>query len=99
MWIGFAEFDYLLGDVHSLKQKRSVIRPIIAEMKSRFSVAISEVDHREVHRRTGIGVAVVSPDRAHAVEILDAAERYAAARPEVQLLSARIRVLQSGDIE
>ncbi|MBE7195770.1 MAG: DUF503 family protein, partial [Gordonia polyisoprenivorans] len=26
MWIGFAEFDYLLGDVHSLKQKRSVIR-------------------------------------------------------------------------
>ena len=29
MWIGIAEFDFLLGDVHSLKQKRSVIRPVI----------------------------------------------------------------------
>ncbi|MDT5086774.1 MAG: uncharacterized protein QOJ61_3817, partial [Mycobacterium sp.] len=28
MWIGWLEFDLLLGDVHSLKQKRSVVRPI-----------------------------------------------------------------------
>ncbi|MGC4932121.1 DUF503 domain-containing protein [Gordonia sp. DT30] len=99
MWIGFAEFDYLLGDVHSLKQKRSVIRPIIAEMKTRFAVAVAEVDHREVHRRTAIGVSVVSADRAHAVEVLEAVERYAASRPEVDLLSVRTRVLRSDDVQ
>lgn len=27
MWIGWLEFDVLLGDVRSLKQKRSVTRP------------------------------------------------------------------------
>ncbi|HSN38124.1 MAG TPA: DUF503 family protein, partial [Arthrobacter sp.] len=26
MWIGWIEFDVLLGDVHSLKEKRSVVR-------------------------------------------------------------------------
>ena len=29
MWIGWLEFDLLLGDVHSLKQKRSVVRPVL----------------------------------------------------------------------
>lgn len=27
MWIGWLEFDLLLGDVRSLKQKRSIVRP------------------------------------------------------------------------
>src|SRR5436189_1737145 len=31
MWIGWIEFDFLLGDVHSLKQKRSLVRPMRSE--------------------------------------------------------------------
>ena len=38
MWIGWLEFDILLGDVRSLKQTRSVIRPVIAELNRRVSV-------------------------------------------------------------
>ena len=30
MWTGTIEFDILLGDVHSLKEKRSLVRPIVA---------------------------------------------------------------------
>ena len=33
MWIGWLEFDLLLGDVHSLKQKRSAVRPVVAELQ------------------------------------------------------------------
>ena len=33
MWIGWIEFDLLLGDVHSLKEKRAVLRPILAELR------------------------------------------------------------------
>ncbi|WP_242418050.1 DUF503 family protein, partial [Frankia sp. CpI1-P] len=29
MWIGTLSLDLLLGDVHSLKEKRSVVRPIV----------------------------------------------------------------------
>ena len=42
MWIGWLEFDLLLGDVHSLKQKRSVIRPLVAELTRRFAVSAAE---------------------------------------------------------
>jgi uncharacterized protein YlxP (DUF503 family) len=87
MWIGWLEFDVLLGDVHSLKQKRSMVRPVIAELQRRFSVSAAETSAHELHRRAGIGVALVAADRAHVVEVLDAAERLVAARPELELLS------------
>jgi uncharacterized protein YlxP (DUF503 family) len=89
MWVGALQFDLLLGDVHSLKAKRSLVRPLIAEVHKRFHLSVAEVDHLELHRRAGIGVAAVSPDRAHLVEVLDAVERLVAYRPELELLSVR----------
>ncbi len=97
MWIGWLEFDILLGDVRSLKQKRSAVRPIVAELKRRFSVTAAETGSQELHRRAGIGVAVVAVDRAHVVDVLDAAERLVAARPEIELLSARRGLVRSDD--
>lgn len=96
MWTGTLELDLLLGDVHSLKGKRSVVRPIVAELRRRLEVAVAEVDHLDLHRRAVVGVAAVSADRAHVVELLGAAEELVAGRPEVELLSAR-RTLRSSD--
>lgn len=97
MWIGWLEFDILLGDVHSLKQKRSMVRPIVAELRRRFAVSAAETGSLDLHRRAGIGVAVVAADRAHAVEVLDAAERLIASRPEIELLSARTDLRRADD--
>ncbi|ALG84994.1 DUF503 domain-containing protein [Gordonia phthalatica] len=98
MWIGSLEFDILLGDVHSLKGKRSVVRPIIAEIRRRFDVSVAEVDHRDLHRRSVIGVGVVSGDAGHVTDVLDAVERFVAARPETELLSARRRMATTDDL-
>ena len=97
MWIGWIEFDILLGDVRSLKQKRSVVRPLVAELQRRFSVSAAESGWLDLHRRAGIGIAVVAADRAHAIDILDSAERLVAARPEIVLLSARRDLRRSDD--
>lgn len=97
MWIGWIEFDLLLGDVHSLKEKRSVVRPLIAEVKRRFDVSVAEAGFQEQYRRAAIGAGLVAADRAHIVEVLDAVERFVAARPEVELLSAGRRELNSED--
>ena len=97
MWIGWLEFDILLGDVRSLKQKRSVVRPIVAELRRRFAVSAAETGWLDLHRRAGIGVAVVAADRAPVVDVLDSAERLVAARPEIELLSARRDLRRSPD--
>jgi hypothetical protein len=89
MFVGALRLDLLLGDVRSLKQKRSVVRPIVAELQRRFAVAAAEADHTERYRRSVLAVATVSGSAGHCVEVLDACERLVAARPEIELLSTR----------
>jgi len=97
MWTGTLEFDLLLDDVHSLKQKRSLVRPLVAELQRKYSVSAAETGQLDLHRRAEVGIGIVAADRAHVVEVLDSAERLVAYRPEVQLLSTRRRVLSSED--
>lgn len=97
MYVGTLELDVLLGDVHSLKQKRSVVRPVVAELRRRFEVSVAEAGHLDLHRRALIGVACVAADAAHAVEVLEGCERLVAARPDLELLSARHRMLGPDD--
>ena len=97
MWIGWIEFDVLLGDVHTLKEKRSIVRPVLAEVKRRFDVSVTEAGLQDQYRRAVIGVGLVAADRAHVIEVLAAVDRFMAARPELELLSARQRELRSDD--
>ncbi len=99
MVIGTLRLDLVLGDVHSLKEKRSVVRPIVAELRRKFDVAVAETGSTQLHRRAEIGVAVVSSTHEHAVEVLDRCERLVAGRPEVELLAARHRLVDDDDVE
>ncbi len=97
MYVGALELDVLLGDVHSLKQKRSVVRPVLAELRRRFEVAVAEAGHLDLHRRSLLGVSCVAADAGHVVELLQRCERLVAGRPELELLSARHRLLGPED--
>ena len=89
--MGTLSFDLLLGDVRSLKQKRSVVRPIVAELQRTYAVSVAEVGEQDLHRRATFGLAAVSGDLGHVTDVLDRCERTVAARPEVELLSVRRR--------
>jgi uncharacterized protein len=94
MYVGALTLDVLLGDVRSLKQKRSAVSSIIGEVRRRHpGVAVAETGSLDRHRRAEIGVAVVASTAAHAVQMLQACERLVAARPELELLSARHRLV------
>jgi uncharacterized protein YlxP (DUF503 family) len=97
MFVGALELDVLLGDVASLKQKRSVVRPVVAELRRRFEVAVAEAGHLDLHRRVLIGVSCVAADSGHVTDVLERCERLVAARPELELLSARHRMLGPED--
>ncbi|NHC13577.1 DUF503 domain-containing protein [Motilibacter deserti] len=96
MFVGTLRLDLLLGDVHSLKAKRSVVRPIVAEL-ARFGVSAAEAGAQDLHRRAVIGVAIVAADARHCREVLDSCERAVMGHPEVDLLSAQRRILRPED--
>ena len=95
MFVGSLEIDLLLGDIHSLKQKRSVVRPIVASL-ARLRVSVAEVDDLDLHRRARIGVAAVAGDARHVGEVLDACESLVSNRPEIEVLSVR-RIVRGSD--
>jgi uncharacterized protein YlxP (DUF503 family) len=93
VYVAALTLDVRLGDVHSLKAKRAVVRPLVAELRRCYpGVAVGETGHLDRHRRAEIGVAVVSATAANAISVLDACERLVAAHPEIELLSARQRL-------
>ena len=97
MWIGWIEFDLLLGDVHSLKDKRAVIRPILADLRRSHRGERRRGGEQDLHRRAVLGVGVVASGAERVTDTLDRAERLVASRPDVMLLSARRRLRRSDD--
>ena len=88
-WVGVVEFDLLLGEVFSLKQKRSVVRPLIAELKRAPAGSGAAVSPLALHRRAGGAGAGGAGDPAHVTEVLDTIERQVSGHPEFSLVSAR----------
>ena len=97
MYTGTLSLDLLLGDVHSLKEKRAVVRPIVAELSRKFAVSAAEVGDQDLHRRTLVGVATVAGDAGQVTDVLDACERLLAERPEVTLLSTHRQLFSDTD--
>jgi uncharacterized protein len=82
------EVDLRLHDVHSLKEKRSVIRPILEGAHRRYGAAAAEVGHQDSLREATLGMAVVSGDVGHATDVMDAVERFVWSFPEIEVVSA-----------
>jgi uncharacterized protein len=59
-----------IPEVHSLKEKRSVIRPIIKRVQSRFNTSIAEIDNLDNWQVAGLGIACVSNSKRHAEEMV-----------------------------
>jgi uncharacterized protein YlxP (DUF503 family) len=70
MNIGVARVALRLPENMSLKGKRQVIKSIIGRVRSRFDVAISEVDDNDVWQLATIGVCTISNNKRHSNQVL-----------------------------
>lgn len=60
MIIGTAKVYLYANWVHSLKEKRMIVKSIIAKVKHRYNVSIAEVENQDYHKSIVIGIACVS---------------------------------------
>ena len=90
-------FDLHVPASRSLKSKRAVIRPIVDGMRHRFRISVAEVDHQDQWQRATIAVAVVAESEGRVRELLDAAERFVAGAPDVELLRREVGWLELED--
>ncbi len=70
MVIGACTIELDLPGMDSLKQKRSLIKSLIARLHKEFNVTIAEVDLHDAWQSTILGIAVVSTSTVHAQNLL-----------------------------
>jgi uncharacterized protein YlxP (DUF503 family) len=83
-----------IPSVHSLKEKRAVLRPLVEGMRKRWSVSIAEVDHHDVWQRAAIGLAMVASDGHHLSRLLDEVRRHLDGQTEVEVMEVTVLSLE-----
>src|SRR5512136_1572498 len=71
MVIGACIVELQLPGLKSLKEKRGVLKSLLARLHKEFNVTAAEVDLHDVWQATTIGVATVSTSAVHAQNLLN----------------------------
>ena len=78
----------------TLKGKRRLTRSIITRVRSKFNVAVAEVDDQDLRRVVTIGFSSVSNDTTHVNEMLSRIVQYVEqCRLDAELLDYEIEIL------
>jgi uncharacterized protein YlxP (DUF503 family) len=72
MPVGLLTLEIYIPDAHSLKDKRQVIRSLKDRLRSRFNVAVAELDYQDTWQRSQIGVVSLSNNAVHLEQSLQA---------------------------
>ncbi len=83
-----------IRDVHSLKEKRQVVKSITSSVARTYGVCVSEVDHQELWQRATLGVAAVAPQAGQLDRILHTVERDLRRRTDVEVLEVGVSHLE-----
>ena len=72
--------------VHSLKEKRMIVKSIVAKLQNRFHVSAAEVDEQDIHQIAVIGVAAIVPHNAMADSLMDEISQFVEENTEAEIL-------------
>lgn len=71
MIIGTAEIKLYAPWVYSLKEKRMIVKSLIAKTRNKFNVSIAEIAEQDKHQTIVLGLACVAGSVSHSDSIID----------------------------
>lgn len=72
--------------VHSLKEKRMIVKSLVARLQNKFHVSVAEVDEQDIHQIIVIGVAAIVPYNAMADSMMDEISQFVEGNCEAEIL-------------
>jgi uncharacterized protein YlxP (DUF503 family) len=95
MIVGVSQITLHLPACHSLKDKRQIIKSVIARVRNQFEVAIAEIDEHDRWQIARLGISCVSNSSQHADEILSHVRRYIEeTRPDVVVTNTDTEIIR-----
>ena len=72
--------------VHSLKEKRMIVKSLIAKLQNRYHVSAAEIEDQDVYQMIVIGVAVIVPHNAMADSLMDDISMFVEENTDAEIL-------------
>ena len=72
--------------VHSLKEKRMIVKSLTAQLRNKFHVSAAEIDEQDKHQILVIGVAAVVPHNAMADSMMEEISLFVEENCEAEIL-------------
>lgn len=72
--------------VHSLKEKRMIVKSLVTRLQDRFHVSAAEIDEQDTHQIIIIGVAAVVPNTAFADSLMEEISTFVEDATEAEIL-------------
>lgn len=57
--------------VHSLKEKRMVVKSIVQRLKNKFNISVSEIEEQDIHKTIVIGIAGIGANSAQCDSMME----------------------------
>ena len=72
--------------VHSLKEKRMIVKSLIAKLQNKFHVSAAEIDEQDTHQIAVIGVAAIVPYNAAADSLMEKISLFVEENTEAEII-------------
>ena len=79
--------------VHSLKEKRMIVKSLIARLRNRYNVSAAEIDEQDTHQIIVIGVAAIVPHNAFADSLMEDISQFVEENTEAEIIDEEREIL------
>jgi uncharacterized protein YlxP (DUF503 family) len=86
MMIAAMRFKLYAPWAHSLKEKRMIVKSLVAKLQNKFHVSAAEIDEQDTHQIIVIGVAAIVPHNAMADSLMDEISSFVEENTEAEIL-------------
>ena len=91
--VGTCTIELYLPGVASLKEKRGILKSMLARLHNTYNVSAAEVDHHDVWQSAAIAVAAISNSTSHAQQIVSKIPDWIEANfPDVYIVKQTIEI-------
>ncbi|HBZ80549.1 MULTISPECIES: DUF503 domain-containing protein [Brevibacillus] len=84
--IAGVQIELFLPACQNLKEKRAIVKSLIAKLRSRFNVSAAEVAYYEQWQRTVLGIAAVANEMSFLQQEMQAVVRFVENHPDAELI-------------
>ncbi len=85
MFVCALRIELFFPMVHSLKEKRGIVAPLVSGLSNRYRVSAAETGFQDLWQRCELGVACVGSSASQVEHMLDECERFVWSFPELEI--------------